>query len=120
MNGQKGKRICIFSRYQLSEQFDLAAEFQSMIENLCRDHQVCHLSFRNDRPPATIPAGLTLQEIPLTVNRTKPRDIVVKSLLMYAMLPIAAWKIRRNKTDFVFVSEILPLVGLFFKWFCGN
>jgi len=113
------KRICVFSRYQLSEQFDLAAEFRPMLESLCRDHEVMHLSFRNTNPPATIPSGLELEEIPLSVNRNVPKDIIIKSLMMYAMLPVAAWKIRKYKPDLVFVSEILPLVGLFFKWFCG-
>lgn len=116
---QPRTRICIFSRYQLSEQFDLAAEFQPMLEILCRDRDVMHLSFRNTRLPASVPSGLKLEEIPLTVNRNHPKDVVLKSLFMYLMLPVAAWKIRRNKTDLVFVSEILPLVGLFFKWFCG-
>lgn len=112
------KRIAIFSRYQLGEQFDLAAEFRPMLELLCREHTVVHVSFRNDRPPASIPADLILEEIPLRVDRNRPRDVIIKSLLMYALLPLAAWKIRRHKVDMIFVSEILPLVGLFLKWTC--
>jgi len=119
MTHQLKRRICVFSRYQLSEQFDLAAEFRPMLETLCRENEVMHLSFRNTHPPASIPDGLKLEEIPLSVNRNVPKDIIIKSLMMYAMLPVAAWKIRKYKPDLVFVSEILPLVGLFFKWFCG-
>jgi glycosyltransferase involved in cell wall biosynthesis len=113
------RRLCVFSRYQLSEQFDLAAEFRPMLERLAAHHDVLHLSFRNSRPPADIPDGVELAEIPLDVDRNRPRDVIIKSLLMYALLPLAAWKIRRHKPDLVFVSEILPLAGLFFRWTCG-
>jgi glycosyltransferase involved in cell wall biosynthesis len=116
---QASRRICVFSRYQLSEQFDLAAEFLPMLENLCADNDVMHISFRNSHLPSSIPAGLLLAEMPLQANRSKPRDIIIKSLLMYLMLPVAAFKIRRFKPDLIFVSEILPLVALFLKIFCG-
>lgn len=116
MNSGHRQRICIFSRYQISEQFDLAAEFRPMIEQLGEEHEVMHISFRNTRLPDSLPKTLQLAEIPLTVNRRHPRDIIFKSLLMYLMLPIAAWKIRRFKPDLIFVSEILPLCALFFTW----
>lgn len=113
------RRICVFSRYQLSEQFDLAAEFRQMLSNLCADHEVLHISFRNTHLPANYPDGLQLADIPLQVNRSNPGDIVLKSLLMYLLLPLAALKIRRFKPDVIFVSEILPLAALFLKIFCG-
>lgn len=113
------RRICIFSRYQIGEQFDLAAEFRPMLEILAKDRPLLHLSFRNTRPPETLPAGIELAEIPLSVDRNRPGDIVVKSLLMYFLLPLAAWRIRRFKPDLVYVPEILPLCALLLKWFCG-
>ncbi len=115
------KRIAVFSRYQLAEQYDLAAEFKGMLTALAENNDVLHLSFRNTRPPAGgVPAGVELAEIPLTVDRRCARDITVKSMLMFLYLPLAAWKMRRFKPDAIFVSEILPLCGLFFKLFCNT
>lgn len=113
------RRICVFSRYQLSEQFDLAAEFKQMLSNLRSDNDVMHISFRNNRLPDNYPDGLQLEEIPLEVKRSNPKDIILKSLLMYLLLPLAAIKIRRFKPDVIFVSEILPLAALLLKIFCG-
>lgn len=113
------KTVAIFSRYQLGEQFDLAAEFRPMLEQMCREHEVVHISFRNDRLPPQLPERLILEEIPLRVDRHRPRDVVVKSLLMYALLPLAAIRLRRHKPDLIYVSEILPLAGLLLKWACG-
>lgn len=118
---QQRKRIAVFSRYQLSEQYDLAAEFKGMLAALAENNDVLHLSFRNTRKPDSgVPAGVELAEIPLDVDRRNPRDIAVKSMLMYLCLPIAAWRLRRFKPDAIFVSEILPLCGLFFKLFCNT
>lgn len=119
MNTSDKRRICIFSRYQLAEQLELAAEFRPMLDILCRDHAVLHLSFRNTRPPQALPGNLSLDEIPLKVNRNNPWDVLFKSLMMYLMLPFAAMKIRKFKPDLVFVPEILPLCGLLIKWMCG-
>ncbi len=118
---QRRPRVAIFSRYQLAEQYDLAAEFKDMLACLAETHDVLHLSFRNTRPAAGgIPAGVELEEIPLSVDRRCARDITIKSMLMYLCLPLAAWKLRRFKPDVIFVSEILPLCGLFFKLSCNT
>ena len=39
---------------------------------------------------------------------------------MYFYLPAAVVRLRRFKPDVIFLSEILPLVGLFLKWFTGS
>ena len=115
------KRIAVFSRYQLAEQYDLASEFKGMLACLAERNDVLHISFRNTRLPAGgVPEGVELAEIPLTVDRRSASDIATKSLLMYFCLPLAAWRLRRFKPDAIFVSEILPLCGLFFKIFCNT
>lgn len=119
MNHPHRKTLAIFSRYQLGEQFDLAAEFRTMLEDLCLENNVVHISLKNNCLPEHVPEGLTLEEIPLRVDRRRPADVIVKSLLMYALLPLAAIKLRRHKPDLIYVSEILPLVGLTLKWACG-
>lgn len=115
------KRIAVFSRYQLVEQYDLAAEFKLMLTNLAEQNAVLHLSFRNTRMPEEgIPDGLELAELPIDVDRQNSRDIMLKTMLMYLCLPLAAWKLRRYKPDVIFVSEILPLCGLFLKLCCNT
>jgi glycosyltransferase involved in cell wall biosynthesis len=113
------KRIAIFSRYNLAEQYDLAAEFEGMLKNLAGRSPVLHLSLRGTRDLPSIPANVRVEELPLRIDRQSPRDILIKSLLMYFHLPAAAVRLRRFKPDVIFLTEILPLVGLFLKWMTG-
>jgi len=115
----RSPRVAIFSRYNLADQYDLAAEFKDMIRILGSRTPVLHLSLRGPNENADVPDGIEVQELPLRVNRKSPRDILLKSLLMYFYLPAAAVRLRRFKPDVIFLSEILPLVGLFFKWTTG-
>ena len=114
------KRIAIFSRYNLAEQYDLAAEFEGMLKELAGRSPVLHLSLRGTREPPNIPANVRVEELPLRIDRHSPRDILIKSILMYLYLPAAVVRLRRFKPDVIFLSEILPLVGLFLKWFTGS
>ncbi len=114
---ERGLRIAIFSRYNLADQYDLAAEFQGMLAKLASRNQVLHLSLRGPQA-AEPPPGVEIAELPLTIHRRRPRDILIKSLLMYALLPLAAWRLRRFRPQVIFLSEILPLCGLFFKLVC--
>lgn len=109
------RRLAIFSRYPLYEQYDLAAEFRQMLENLASRNDVFHISLRGERGIAEAPPGVVVDELPLVIRRKSPGDMLLKTLLMYVMLPVAIWRIRRFKADGVFVSEILPLVGFFLK-----
>ncbi len=116
----KRLRVAIFSRYCLSEQLALAAEFGPMLEILTRDHDVLHLSLSSRQcRHAMTPRGLLVEELALTVDRNSPRDIAIKSILMYLWLPRIAWRLRRFKPDVIFLSEILPLVCLALKWMTG-
>lgn len=109
------RRIAIFSRYPLNDQYDLAAEFKGMLETLASRNDVLHLSLRGEKPPVDIPAGVTVDELPLTIHRKSPGKILIGSLLMYLMLPLAVFRLRRFKPDGVFISEILPLVAPILK-----
>ncbi len=120
MSADRGQRLTLFSRYQLSDQYDLAAEFRPMLAHLCRDYAVQHVSFRNTRPPDNVPDGCTLTELPLSVDRKRPGDVIGKALLLYALLPLAAIRVRRFKPDLIFVTEILPLYALVLKWLTGR
>ncbi len=120
MTVEKRLNIAIFSRYCLAEQYALAAEFGPMLRHLARNHSVLHLSLANRKPTtAEVPAGVRVEEIGLAVDRDNPRDIARKSLLMYLWLPCIAWRLRRFKPDLIFLSEILPLVGVLLKWMTG-
>lgn len=114
------RRIAIFSRYNLAEQYDLAAEFEGMLKDLAAQSHVLHLSFRGPRKTFSIPANLRVEELPLHIDRRSPRDVLIKSILMYLYLPAAVVRLRRFKPDVIFLSEILPMVGLFMKWFTGS
>jgi len=112
------EKICFLSRYGIHEQFDLAAEFKPMLELISKDRQVLHISFRSKGGHALIPAGVDVMEMKPAVDRDRPHDVILKSLLFYVMLPYAALKIRRFKPDLIYVTEILPLCALFTKWMC--
>lgn len=113
-------KIAVFSRYNLADQYDLAAEFKGMLMDLAARGKVMHLSLRGPKTLKAdgIPAGLIINELPVSINRNSPGDMLLKSLVLYAVLPIAALRLRKFKPDLIFLSEILPLAGLFFKMFC--
>lgn len=113
------RRIAILSRYGLADQYELAAEFRGMLAELSARNDVLHLSFRSKRPPVMPPTGVRVEEFGMTIDRQCPRDIRRKFVLMYFYLPLMAWRLRRFKPDVVFISEILPLVGLFLTWAGG-
>ncbi len=115
MTDEPRRRIAIFSRYSLIEQYDLAAEFRGMLANLAAKNDVLHISLRGDRARAEAPPGVAVNELPLTVHRKSPKDMLLKTALMYFLMPFAILRIRRFKAEGVFISEILPLVGLFLK-----
>ena len=120
MNNERRLRIAIFSRYNLADQYDLAAEFRDMLKELASRNDVLHLSLKGPKTTTDIPAGVRIEELPVFVNRDNPGDILKKSLLMYLYLPAAAARLRAFKPDLVFLSEILPMCGLFFRWFAGT
>lgn len=116
---RKRPRIAIFSRYNLADQYDLAAEFQDMIKLLSGRADVLHLSLRGPRQDVPVPHGVTVEELSLCINRESPRDILFKSFLIYPWIFAAAFRLRRFKAEGIFLSEILPLVGLLLKWLTG-
>ena len=59
-----------------------------------------------------------VEELALSIDRASPGNILFKSMLMYIMLPAAAIRIRRFEPDVIFLTEILPLMGLFLKSTC--
>lgn len=113
------RRIAIFSRYGLADQYDLAAEFKGMLVRLATHNDVLHLSFKSMQATPAVPAGVHVQELGLTIDRHAPRDILFKFILMYFFLPVIAWRLRRFKPDLIFLSEILPLMGLLLGWLTG-
>lgn len=113
-------RIAVFSRYNLADQYDLAAEFKDMLAEIAAHGAVLHLSLRGPKTlqSAAIPQGVSVNELPLSINRDNPGDMLLKSALLYAMLPLAALRLRKFKPDLIFLPEILPMAGLFLKIFC--
>jgi len=114
-----GQRIAVFSRYGLADQFDLAAEFKDMLAILASRNAVLHLSFRSMRPPSDVPAGLQVRELRPMINRRSPRDVHFKFILLYCYLPVIALRLRQFKPDLIFLSEVLPLLGVLLKWMTG-
>lgn len=115
---KKGKRIVIFSRYNLADQYDLAPEFRDMLYLLSARNEVMHLSFKGFKETADMPPSLTVVEIPVHIDRRSSRSIMIDSMRMYLKLFHAARIIKQFKPDIIFISEILPLVGLFFNLVC--
>ena len=113
---QRPLRVAIFSRYCLSEQYELAAEFKGMLADLTTRAPVLHLSLKGRNTETNLPPGLTVEELPMSIDRHKHRDIAVKSLLMYLYLPWIAVRLRKFKPDIIYLSEVLPLFGLMIKW----
>lgn len=113
-------RIAFFSRYNLADQYDLAAEFRDMLNELSARSMVFHLSMKGPKTLKAddIPAGLTVDELPFGINRNKPKDMLIKSLLMYFMLPMAAMRLRKFKPDLIYLPDTMPIAGLFLKLFC--
>ena len=114
-----GRRIAIFSRYGLADQFDLAAEFKDMLQILTSRNDVLHLSFRSIRPIPSVPAGLQVQELRPMINRHSPRDVHLKFILLYCYLPVIVLRLRQFNPDLIFLSEVLPVLGLLLKWMTG-
>ena len=109
-------RIAIFSRYCLSEQYDLAAEFKGMLADLTTRNVVLHLSMKGRHTEPEVPPGLAVEELSLSIDRHTHRDIILKSLLMYLYLPWIASRLRKFKPDVIYLSEVLPLFGLMLRW----
>ena len=71
------QRIAIFSRYNLAEQYDLAAEFEGMLKDLAGRSPVLHLSLRgHPRNARTSRQTSRVEELPLRIDRHSPRDIL--------------------------------------------
>lgn len=115
---KKKLRIAIYSRYNLAEQYDLAAEFRLMLKRLASTSIVYHLSLHGMNKVKDIPKNVKVDFLPLKVNRSSAKDVLFKFVLMYLFLPLAVVKLRRFKPDVIFISEILPFVAIFFKMFC--
>jgi glycosyltransferase involved in cell wall biosynthesis len=115
--GSRRARIAILSRYSLADQYRLAAEFRQMLEVLGRQADVLHLSLAGPHPrPDPIP-GVAVDELPAAVNRASVRDILLKSLLFYALIPMVAMRLRKFQPDVIYLSEALPLYGYFLRQF---
>jgi glycosyltransferase involved in cell wall biosynthesis len=67
-----------------------------------------------------LPSGVHVQELRPMINRHSPRDVQLKFILMYFYLPVIAFRLRQFKPDLIFLSEILPLMGLMLKWMTGT
>jgi hypothetical protein len=116
---ETGRRVALFSRYCLNDQYRLMPEFRATIELITEQHTVLHLSLKGKDLPSQPPNDrLIVQELPLSINRASPRSILAGSMLMYLLLPSAARRLRAFKPDVIFLTEIMPLVGLFLKWTC--
>ncbi len=113
-------RLAIFSRYSLADQYDLIAEMPGVLDRLAASHDVLHLSLRGPKPRPTVPAAVQVDEMPLRISRGSPGDIYFKTLIMYFLLPIAVWKLRRFRPHLIFCTEVLPLYGLALKLLCGT
>jgi len=111
-------RIAIFSRYNLAEQYDLATEFREVVRRLAARAEVFHLSLRGPRSPDEVPEHVTVSELPISVNRKSPRDIMVKTFLTYLTLPLAARRLRRFRADLIFLTECFPLWAWLLKVLC--
>lgn len=119
MEQNNGCRVVVLSRYCLADQYDLAAEFGGMLKILASKNEVMHLSLKGKGQLPEQLQHVQIEEMPLKVNRNSPRDIQIKSLLFYVLLPMAALRIRRFKPDVIFLSEIIPMAGLLLKWMTG-
>lgn len=115
---QSGSRIAVFSRYNLAEQVDLAAEFRGMLEHLAARNSVLHLSLRGPRTLDSVPPGVHVVELPVLIDRSSHQSIIRQSAAMYTHLPAAARHLNAFRPDLVFLSEILPLAGWYFKKKC--
>jgi glycosyltransferase involved in cell wall biosynthesis len=94
----------------LSEQFKLAAEFRATLSTLVREADVLHVSLKDPHSPPDIP-GLSVYELPLSVNRASAFDIGLKSILFYLLIPSMVRRLQRFNPDVIYLSEALPLVG---------
>ncbi len=110
-------KVAIVSRYCLKEQQALAAEFGPMLEVLAQENDVLHLSLSGRREGVlSVPDKVIIKELALSIDRKRPSDIAIKSLLMYFWLPRIACVLNQFKPDVIFLSEILPLMGILLKW----
>ena len=109
-------RVAISNLFCLADQYDLAAEFESMLKALGESCEVLHLSMSGPRPPPPPPPHVTVDELPLAVNRASRFDILIKSLLIFLLLPVAVVRLRRFKPNVIYLPDIIPLYGLFLKW----
>lgn len=109
-------RVAISNLFCLADQYDLAAEFESMLTALGETCDVLHLSMGGPRPLPRIPPHVTADELPMKVNRASRFDILLKSMLVFLLLPVAAARLRRFKPDVIYLPDIIPLHGLFLRW----
>jgi len=111
-------RIALFSRYSLAEQFDLAAEFREMVHCLAESGDVYHLSLKGPRDHGELPERIQVDLLPASVNRASSKDVLIKTMSLYFLLPIAIWKFRKFRPDVIFLTEIIPLAGWILRWSC--
>lgn len=109
-------RVAISNLFCLADQYDLAAEFEAMLKALGETCDVLHLSMGGPRPCPAVPPNVVVDELPMKVNRAARVDILLKSLLVFLLLPVAAARLRRFKPDVIYLPDIIPLHGLFLKW----
>jgi glycosyltransferase involved in cell wall biosynthesis len=111
-------RIAIISRYNVADQYIVTAEFKGMLNHLAAKADVLFLSMKGQAQTSDIPPGVTLAAIPMSYDRAVPRDILIKGVLLYFLLPISALRLRKFKPNLIFVVDNMHFYGLLLKWLC--
>lgn len=105
---ERGPRVAIVARYNIEEQFKLAAEYHDMIVSLTQRAEVMHISLRGT-PEFPERKLMRIEELPFSVNRSSATDILIKSLAWYACIPKIAALLRRFQPEIAFIPEALPM-----------
>ena len=103
--------IIYLHRYSIEYEAIQFPGMRPMFDTLSKKYKILYLSMAGPIPPNfKLRKGIKVKEIPIKVNRTKPIDKWLKTILYYFFLPFTLIKIKKENPSLIICKETLPFV----------
>lgn len=115
------RRIALWFRYGPAEHTELFHAIPEIVEALAQHAEVHYFGFESGKEvPKKIQQHAIIHTLPFSVDRTRSRDKLLKTLLWIVLLPFVANRCRQLHIDAVFMDEPIPLTAWIARTFFGH
>jgi glycosyltransferase involved in cell wall biosynthesis len=114
-------RIALWFRYGPAEHTELFHAMPEIVTALAETCEVHYFGWASFKPvPLGIAQHAIIHHLPGRVNRSSPRDVIIKTMLWIAALPWIGLYCRFRRFHAVYIDETVPLTGLVARIFFGR